>query len=98
MKIYYLQSEHKVDQHKIIVVNYDKDDFMWENTTQAPYGIMSIDEIVQNNKAICIDLVQTQFKLDKVGENKYHIELESGDPVLYKKDGWEEFLGELEYA
>ena len=94
MKIYYLQSEYEPGKHKIIHVNYDRDDYAWHNTINVSYGVMTVDELAPDNKDICRDVMRTYAAQDSDGESKYHIEIENTEPVLYEKDGWEEFLEE----
>ena len=82
MKIYYINN-------KIVQVNYDKDDFAWENNANNA-SILEIDEIAPDNKPVCIDLYRTFNKTDIDGNNKYSIQ--NGE--LMELEGWEEYIDE----
>jgi len=82
MKIYYINN-------KIVQVNYDKDDFAWENNANNA-SILEIDEIAPENKTICIDLIRTCHKTDIDGNNKYSIQ----NGQLMELEGWEEYIDE----
>ena len=92
MKIYYKNQEYTEGKKKILAVNYDRDDFSWNNTINIPYSVLTIDEVDPQNKEICIDLARTSHKADEFGEGKYFIDT-NGD--LAENEGWEEYYEEI---
>ena len=75
---------------KIIQVNYDRDEFSWQNTTNNA-EVLEVDEITPNNKDICIELMRYQNRVDINGLGKYYVL--AGD--LYEREGWQEFIEEF---
>ncbi len=80
MKIYYIGD-------KIVQVNWDKDDFSWDNRS-AGAKVLTIDEINPDNKAVCIAIKQAAGKINEAGLPKYFV---SGDD-LYERKGWTEYI------
>ena len=76
---------------KVYYAVFQTDWFRFFHTTNIPLTEFEIDEIDSDNKAICIDLVRTQNKVDIDGKNKYYIE--NGE--LFSRDGWEEYQEEI---
>ena len=83
MKVYHINT-------KIIQVNYDRDEFSWQNTTNNA-EVLEVDEITPNNKDICIELMRYQNRVDINGLGKYYVL--AGD--LYEREGWQEFIEEF---
>ncbi len=82
MKLYY-----NSENGEVLYAVYDKDLFNFIPKTNLSLLELDIDEIIPNNKTICIDLTKTQWRFNEVGQRKYYIQ--SGD--LYSRDGWEEY-------
>lgn len=85
MKIYYTKPDGL-----IIAVNYDKDDFTWNNTINDSYYIYEVDEVNPDNKTLCIDIVGTFRKTDNSGDNKYKLIDDAGTWKLDVKPDWKE--------
>lgn len=94
MKVYYA-NEQVNGKHNIIRVVLDSAAFLMEVNIGYPCSMMTIDEIVPDNKAICRSLVTDLRKVDVEGESRYYILLEGEDPVLHEKDGWEEVVSDV---
>lgn len=89
MKIYCLDEEYTAGKHKIVVANYDRDDFAWKNTIGASYSVLTVDELGPDNKAICRALSASVHRLDVDGEQRYFID---ADGDLAENIGWEEYV------
>jgi len=84
MKIVYLQNG------KITTCVYDRDWFMFDNQG-AVTSTLEIDEIDPDNKALCLDLVRTQGKVDESGDPKYMVT----EGELMEKEGWVEVVADI---
>lgn len=91
MKLYYLQSEYQAGKHRIVKCLYDDEVFKFDEGTLSPYSAIMIDEINQDNKALCIDLYRTQDRVDANGENKYYA---GSTGALMEVGGWAEHAPE----
>lgn len=70
----------------IMYAVYDRDWFLFQNETNYQLSVLEIDEVGDNNKAVCSDIVKTLHKWNSTGQKKYYIE----DGELYARDGWVE--------
>lgn len=59
---------------KIIKALYDRDIFAYDMSTMNPAHLtMTIDESEASNKAVCIDIINTQECMDANGLSKYYV-------------------------
>jgi hypothetical protein len=77
---------------KIYHAVLDRDRFAFEHATIIPLAEFVIDETT-GNRAVCLDLWQTQYQTDAEGRGKYYLVLDqaSGEWELHEREGWQPF-------
>jgi len=92
MKVYYEKREFAPGKHRIITVNYDRDDPFWKNTINVPYSVLQYDEIPANKDNI-IALAKSLNRLDARAEARFYVD---NTPQIVEKQGWTELVAEDE--
>jgi len=85
MKIYHIGG-------KIIQVNYDGEDYSWENTSNGA-TLYLIDELDPTNRSICANIQRSHGKTDRNGLAKYYIDTATG--TIMERAGWVEYVEDL---
>lgn len=81
MVLYILQEEYEAGKQKIVMVNYDADDFKSANTISASHFIKRIDELNPDNKNICRELAIYASR-----GKYYHSPLDNN---IYEVENWQ---------
>lgn len=84
MDIYYINNGVNPN---ILAAVYNRDRFSWQNTIQVPYSTLVVDELDPANKALCLDITNTQGRRDAAGLSKYYV---GSTGVLMQTANWQE--------
>ncbi len=78
------------DDGEVFYTVPDRDWFMFDHKTNIPLAEFLVDELLPDNKGICLDLYKVQGRKDASGQGKYFLTQGANGWELHQRDGWEE--------